>query len=278
MNRITTGLVLSVACALLLPGCYTQVGFAHRQPKAEQIPCPDSLSDSCGEQSARDTVVIRDDRREVCYWTRNWWGEPTLRCYRTYYNDDWVSYYSDPWWYSRYDLSYGYNSCPARYYYDPYTGYCRYYRDYDVYYQPTGSVRPGSSSGSSSTGARPPRRSSEATVAPSQATTPVAPLPKESPRPDLPAYMPGGGSRANSSVMPSRTPTTAPSGSTAVPASRTDKSQAVPSKSERVSERPARSKAAPAPEPKPAPASAPSESETYQRSQEERKAKKSVGE
>lgn len=149
MKRISILLAGAVGIAVL-SGCYTQLAVVERPRPSPRMPCPDSLSDSCGQTAERDTVYLDDDDRKICYWTRDWRGEPVLRCYRTYYSDSWVSYYSDPWWYSRYrDHYWGYNHCPSYYYYDPYTGYCRYYRDFERYYYPVGHSSGGSSGGGS---------------------------------------------------------------------------------------------------------------------------------
>jgi hypothetical protein len=209
-------LPLAAVTMVLLCGCYTQLATVNRTPREPPPqPCPDSLQDSCdqaaAENAAKDTVVISDDRHQVCYWSRNWWGEPELRCYRTYYTNDWVSYYSDPWWYDRYGYgSYGYRSCPSAYYYDPYTGYCRYGRDYQTYYHHPGyGSGSGSGSGSSSgtTTRKPtPRPTDEPTPAPSAAP---GPLPKETTTGGLAPYYPGGSSRnaPTTSTSPSATST-----------------------------------------------------------------------
>ncbi|MBD3242816.1 MAG: hypothetical protein GF331_19650 [Chitinivibrionales bacterium] len=149
MKRISILLAGAVGIAVL-SGCYTQFAVVERPRPSPKVPCPDSLKDSCGQVVERDTVYIDDDERKICYWTRDWRGEPVLRCYRTYYSDSWVSYHSDPWWYSRYrDPYWGYGQCPSYYYYDPYTGYCRYYRDFDRYYYPIGGGSGGSAGGGS---------------------------------------------------------------------------------------------------------------------------------
>lgn len=210
MKRFIAPVMLSAA-TLLLSGCYTQLAIVERPRPAPSQPCPDSVAD-CNQEVAPDTVVIQDDSREVCYWTRDWRGRPTLRCYRTYYSDGWVSFYSDPWWYSRYDSYWGYSSCPTYYYYDPYTGYCRYYRDFDRYYYPSRPSGSATSTGSAtgSTSSRPPRRS---ITPPSRSVTP-SPTPKKTD--PAPSYTPGGSvsSPAPSTPSTSTRPATRPRRST----------------------------------------------------------------
>jgi hypothetical protein len=165
----TVRVLALAACTLLLAGCYTQLSMVQRAEAPPKQPCPEGRGDSCAQadslaaasQGRTDTVVVRDDRSQTCYWTRNFWGDPVLRCYRSAYTSDWLSYYSDPWWNNRYgDGGGGYSSCPPYYYYDRYSGYCRNGHDYNNYWMPEGSHHNsgGSSSGSSrSSGAPHPR-------------------------------------------------------------------------------------------------------------------------
>jgi hypothetical protein len=82
----------------------------------------------------RTTVIVRE--REYCFWKRDFWGRPELRCFDSYSDFEWHLYVNTPWWYrSRLSL-YDRYGCPPGYYYDPYTGVCRYYRDYHRYYSP----------------------------------------------------------------------------------------------------------------------------------------------
>jgi len=268
VRTVVAAAVMALAC-----GCYTQLATVDRTPppaEPEQ-PCPDSLQDSCEQaaavSAARDTVVIRDDRHQVCYWSRNWWGEPVLRCYRTYYTDEWVSYYSDPWWYDRYGYSsYGYRSCPSAYYYDPYTGYCRYGRDYQTYYHHPGGYGSGSGSGyhgsgqGSGTSSRKPtpRPTVQPTPPPSSAPTP---LPKEETTTGgLAPYYPGGSSRnaPATSVTPSQSTSTRQSPSvTTTPSSTPAPAPSVsPTKESAQKPRPPRESVAPTPV-QPAPAVVP---------------------
>jgi hypothetical protein len=132
MKRI----VILILCVLAFSGCYTQFAMVNRGGP-EGMP-PDSVMGQDSSQSRiRDTVRIKD--REVCYWTRDIWGRPELRCDDSYYGRDWYRYNNYPWWnrsssYSYYYGDYNYygwdERCPAYYYFDNSCGACRYYRNY----------------------------------------------------------------------------------------------------------------------------------------------------
>jgi hypothetical protein len=122
-------------CAALLGlvGCYTQFATLDtygKAPSAKEEIAVDSAGDTVRVIRDVDTVETRE--REVCYWQRDLFGRPQLRCYTTYYDDLWYDYYSHPWWYSRY---YSYYNCDC---YSPYSySYCRdcgYSRDYCYWY------------------------------------------------------------------------------------------------------------------------------------------------
>jgi len=121
---------------LILAGCYTQLATFDRPSADNEAAAADTTDTAAVQKTRTKTVVVRE--RETCYWTRNFWGEPVLKCSDTYYSDNWFWYDYDPWWNSRYN-GYYYSSsrCPPYYYYDPYTGYCRhrddYYRSYNYY-------------------------------------------------------------------------------------------------------------------------------------------------
>jgi len=130
MKKIIVGIV----CVLLLSGCYTQFATYNTLYGNPSVP-PDSLlaSDS-GKGRILDTVKLND--RQVCYWTRNVWGQPELRCDESYYGRDWYSYNNYPWWQKSSSYYYGdynydgfYEQCPAFYFYDYSCGACRYYAD-----------------------------------------------------------------------------------------------------------------------------------------------------
>jgi hypothetical protein len=165
MKHTVRVLALS-ACTLFLAGCYTQLSMVQRAEAPPRLACPEGRADSCAQadslaaatQGRTDTVVVGDDRSQTCYWTRNFWGDPVLRCYRSTYTSDWLSYYSDPWWNNRYGDDWGgYSSCPSYYYYDRYSGYCRNGHDYNNYWVPEGSHHATGGSSSGSSGAPHPR-------------------------------------------------------------------------------------------------------------------------
>jgi hypothetical protein len=137
-KKIETLIILSFT--FLLIGCYTQ--FTRIENRYTDVPedfVPDTTAeyivDSTAEdQSAanKDTVIVKE--REVCYWHRTFLGEWELRCYKTNYSNYYHSYYSRPWWYSQYNVSYHPYSyhCPYHSYYHASCEYCWYH--YDKYY------------------------------------------------------------------------------------------------------------------------------------------------
>lgn len=123
-----------------LTGCYTQfVTLNYEQPPEDSTIAADT-----SRAVVQKIDTVRTMTRQTCYWTRNFFGEPELRCFDdnrySYYT--WDRYYNYPWWY-RFDRIYGYEWCPQRYYYDPSCDCCRY--DYNYNYS-----RPNYSSGGGS--------------------------------------------------------------------------------------------------------------------------------
>jgi hypothetical protein len=161
----------AVLCLCACAGCYTQFAMIDRNDAG--IAPPDStVAGDSGQSRIQDTLRVSNN--QVCYWTRDMWGRPELRCDDSYYGRDWYRYNNYPWW-SRSDPYYygSYNSygwdeqCPAYYYYDYSCGACRYYRGYQ------GSShswwwdspdRYGSSPGSGSASPTRPRRSPSSAV------------------------------------------------------------------------------------------------------------------
>jgi hypothetical protein len=153
---------VAILCLCVCAGCYTQFAMIDRND-AGIAPSDTSAAGDSAQSRIQDTVRVSNN--QVCYWTRDMWGRPELRCDDSYYGRDWYRYNNYPWW-SRSDPYYygSYNSygwdeqCPAFYYYDYSCGACRYYRDYQ------GSARSwwwDSPSAGSSGGSQPvhPRRS-----------------------------------------------------------------------------------------------------------------------
>jgi hypothetical protein len=122
-------------CMLLLTGCYTQFERSQRVLSDQYLP-PDSVM---SQDSVRAGIpdTLRVNNNQVCYWTKDIYGRPQLRCEDSYYGRDWYRYNNYPWWNSSSSYYYGdynYNGwdepCPAYYYYDNTCGACRYYRNY----------------------------------------------------------------------------------------------------------------------------------------------------
>jgi hypothetical protein len=129
----TSGLVV---CILLLAGCYTQFAHRNRMMSDQYMPTDSVMASDSVRAHLPDTLKVNSN--QVCYWTRDIYGQPQLRCDDSYYGRDWYRYNNSPWWNSSSSYYYGdYNSygwdepCPAYYYYDNTCGACRYYRDYE---------------------------------------------------------------------------------------------------------------------------------------------------
>jgi hypothetical protein len=124
----------AVLCLCACAGCYTQFAMIDRNDPGLAPPDSTAAGDSA-QSRIQDTVRVSNN--QVCYWTRDMWGKPELRCDDSYYGRDWYRYNYYPWW-SRSDPYYygSYNSngwdeqCPAYYYYDYSCGACRYYSGY----------------------------------------------------------------------------------------------------------------------------------------------------
>jgi hypothetical protein len=151
-----------IVCLLLLAGCYTQFERRDRALADQYIP-PDSLM---SQDSVRANIpdTLRVNNNQYCYWTRDIFGRPELRCDDSYYGRDWYRYNNNPWWSNSSSYYYGgYNSygwdepCPAYYYWDNTCGACRYYSSYsghqNSWWWNSGSGSYGSSSSSSKSSA-----------------------------------------------------------------------------------------------------------------------------
>ncbi|MBD3391795.1 MAG: hypothetical protein GF418_07025 [Chitinivibrionales bacterium] len=145
MRYVQLALVF-VAGNLLLAGCYTRFATLDRPatlPAEQTETVVDSSGDTVKVVRQVDTVEIRD--REVCYWERDLFGRPRLRCYDTYYDDDWYYYHDYPWWYTDYSRYSRYNChCPYHLHYHP---HCRYCWEYCNAYYRHGYYGSGSSGG-----------------------------------------------------------------------------------------------------------------------------------
>ncbi|MBD3320352.1 MAG: hypothetical protein GF350_04570, partial [Chitinivibrionales bacterium] len=93
------------------------------------------IPDQGAESERVRRYIIAEDRPEYCFWTRDFLGFPELRCFDSYSDYRFHLHVNAPWW-IRERLFMRDFHCPPFYYYDPYTGYCRHYRDYYQYYYP----------------------------------------------------------------------------------------------------------------------------------------------
>jgi hypothetical protein len=122
----------------VLSGCYTQLLTDQTMPQNPPVQKISYIVDTVTNDTIKvlhqvDTVLARDNRN--CYWTRNMWGQPELRCdgaYYSNYSSSWNMYNNSPWWYER-DM-YGN-------YYNNYYGFGNYYHSnhYNPYYYGNGN-------------------------------------------------------------------------------------------------------------------------------------------
>jgi hypothetical protein len=157
-NRLTYSLILGAG--LMFGGCYTQFSTlnssAARPPQAIPEIMVDSAGDTIRVVREKDTITVTNN--EVCYWERDLFGQPKLRCYRSFYGNDWNRYSYRPWWqdsyygsdyYSPYG-SYNYPFAYDSWYYNDYYHNRRNRYDYDYNSPGNGSIseKPKQSSGS----------------------------------------------------------------------------------------------------------------------------------
>lgn len=95
-----------------------------------------SITDSLAETHTVHTVILEPRDREYCIWTRDFLGYPELRCFPSYAEYQYYLSYSVPWWIRDRMYSYPYYGYPPNFYFDPYSGYYRYYRDFNRFYFP----------------------------------------------------------------------------------------------------------------------------------------------
>jgi len=121
MNYSKKTLILLTAAVSLLSfgGCYTRLA-------SYQGEVTEAGSRGGGCVDCRDEVPFVGSR-QVCVWERDFFGYPELRCYNTSYASSWLYFHNTPWWYRS---SFGWRDtrgCPPFYYYDRFSGTCRYY-------------------------------------------------------------------------------------------------------------------------------------------------------
>ena len=110
----------AAACLLSFGGCYTRL-----MTYQGEVTEAGSKGSDCGD--CREEVLPYISNRQVCVWERDFFGYPELRCYYTGYASSWLYFHNTPWWYRS---SYGWHDtrgCPPYYYYDRFSGTCRYY-------------------------------------------------------------------------------------------------------------------------------------------------------
>jgi hypothetical protein len=159
-SKKTLILLTVAACLLLFDGCYTRL--ASYQGEVTEA---GSKGGECG--NCRDEVPYTGGR-QVCVWERDFFGYPELRCYYTSYASSWLYFHNTPWWYRS---SYGWRDtrgCPPYYYYDRFSGTCRYYG---------GSSYPGPNTGTGGGGGvavkpeQTPQRRNNRVISPSSPST-----------------------------------------------------------------------------------------------------------
>jgi hypothetical protein len=112
-------LLFAAGCPLFLGGCYTRL-------MTYQGEVTEAGSKGGGCADCREEVPYTGGR-QVCVWERDLFGYPELRCYYTSYASSWLYFHNTPWWYRS---NYGWRDtrgCPPYYYYDRFSGTCRYY-------------------------------------------------------------------------------------------------------------------------------------------------------
>ena len=138
----------------ILSGCYTQFStLDEKRPPPPKVTyeIDSATGDTVKVVSQTDTIVRKEN--QTCYWTRNLWGEPELRCDNSYYSQDWYLYNDYPWWFNRDPYMYdAYGRCPQYYYYDETCRSCRYYTDRNYYDNGSGFGGGRSSSSASNSG------------------------------------------------------------------------------------------------------------------------------
>ncbi len=174
----------AAVCLLSFGGCYTRL-MSYQGEVTEA-----GSNSGCGE--CRDEVPYTGSR-QVCVWERDFFGYPELRCYTTSYTSSWLYFHNTPWWYRS---SYGWRDtrgCPPYYYYDRFSGTCRYYGG-GSYSRPNTGTGGGGGGGSTvgSSGPRPMGRGAASAAEP--------------PEPEGSGLAPMFSGSANKSLSPVSTP------------------------------------------------------------------------
>jgi hypothetical protein len=116
--------VLGSGIFLIFAGCYTQFAVVDKAVPETIKTVVDSTGDTIKVIERTDTVLQKE--HQVCVWERDLMGYPRLRCYRSFYPQDWFAYKNTPWWYRNDPFWADFDRCPRYYYYDSDCGCCRY--------------------------------------------------------------------------------------------------------------------------------------------------------
>lgn len=119
---------LTLLALVMLSGCYTRFGSIDQPGDYFIAEEADSLIDSTVPAARVDTIIHKE--KEICVWERDFTGMPRLRCFSSFYNNDWYFYNNSPWWFRNSAYWYDYKRCPRYYNFDPDCGCCRYYQHY----------------------------------------------------------------------------------------------------------------------------------------------------
>jgi hypothetical protein len=125
-------LLIPVLLVGVINGCYTQLLTDRTLLSPTSVQKISYIVDTVTNDTIKvlhqlDTVFARDQQN--CYWIRNMWGQPELRCDGTYYSNyssGWNMYNNSPWWYERdmygnyYNSYYGFGNYRHSNYYNPY--------------------------------------------------------------------------------------------------------------------------------------------------------------
>jgi hypothetical protein len=123
-------IVGTMIAIVMLNGCYTQFSTLEEKnpPPPPQISyeIDSATGDTVKVIRSVDTMMVKQNQN--CYWTRDFLGQPELRCDNSMYGHDWYTYNDYPWWYRSDPYYYDYSGrCPRYYYYDASCGCCQYW-------------------------------------------------------------------------------------------------------------------------------------------------------
>ncbi|MBN1128960.1 MAG: hypothetical protein JXA71_08240 [Chitinispirillaceae bacterium] len=94
------------------------------------------IAPGASAERSLDTVIVEPRIREYCFWIRDFLGYPELRCFSSIAEYHFYLSTTAPWWIRDRMYRSPYYGCPPGFYFDPFSGYCRYYRNFDRFYFP----------------------------------------------------------------------------------------------------------------------------------------------